>query len=232
MRTTPTAQLSVFEASETLRDFAVIPCPRLSSDIPRVRSELRHRAPNSGKFVYESRGASLNEAIIRPDVQKAVTDSFRTGQALPLVFTRFLCPHARRGEYADGPRDIPRRWQQTRQIREHEQSTIMTRPRLFRVREQSVSTVYPKPQPRSLPGHVHKCIRFSKIRRKAVAAHTACPQTVHDLERFMSATSPRRSITQERKLAKDSHRLRLIGSMSRPERFQIRIRIVPFYALV
>jgi hypothetical protein len=92
MCASPTAQPCAFATSETLGDAAVVQCNQAVNNILRAPSRLRHDAPNSRKLIDDSRSVSCNGLSTPADVQKAVTDSFRTGHALPLTFVRFLCP--------------------------------------------------------------------------------------------------------------------------------------------
>jgi hypothetical protein len=101
---------------------------------------------------------------------------FKTGQALPLVFTRILRPRIGRGDYARQPRDIHRLGPRTRQIRELEQSQIRTHTHTIRVREPSVSARSPRPQTRSHTGHSHELITDSQVREQAFAGAIRCPQ--------------------------------------------------------
>src|SRR5687767_11263485 len=110
MHAAPTPQPFAFETSETLGDAAVIQCNQAPINILRAPPRLRHDAPNPRRFIDNSHPISCNGLTTPADVQNPVTYSFRTGQALPLVFTRFLRPCTRRGEYTKRPLDIPRRW--------------------------------------------------------------------------------------------------------------------------
>ena len=195
-------------------------------------SQLRHDAPNSRKLVYQSRDGSRKTAIIRPDAQRAVANSFRTGQALPLVFTRFLRPCTRRGEYTKRPLDIPRRWSETRQIRELKQSTIGMRTQSIRVRERSMSVFSPKPQAWSQPARVREWITVSSVRRQAVTKDTACPQTRHNLELSASPNPAWTRTFREPRVAKNCPCRRILVSISSLTRFPARIPITPYYALI
>ncbi len=157
---------------------------------------------------------------------------FKTGQALPLVFTRFLRPRIGRGEYARQPRDIHRSGQQTRHIREQEQSSIRMHTHTVRVREQSMSALSPRPQSRSQTGSIRERIAVSTVREQALATDTNCPQTVRSRELSTSANSSRTGILREQRPARNCPRRRILVSMQSPARFQVRIRIIPFYGLI
>jgi hypothetical protein len=157
---------------------------------------------------------------------------FKTGQALPLVLTRFLCPRISRGEYLKGPRDIDRLWPQSRQIREQEQSENRTLTRSMRVREQSMSAVTPCPQSRSQTVRIRERITVSTVREQALATDTSRPQTVRSLELSTSVNSSRSRILRELQRARNAPRRRIRISTWSPARFPIRIRIIPFYVRI
>jgi hypothetical protein len=232
MHAAPTPQPSAFETSETLGDAADIQCNQAPINILRAPPQLRHDAPNPRSFFDNSRPISCNGLTTPADVQKPVTYSFRTGQALPLVFTRFLRPCTRRGEYAKHPRDIPCRCAETRQIRELKQSTIGMRTRSIRVRERSMSAFSPKPQAWSQPARVREWITVCSVRRQAVTKDTACPQTRHNLELSASPNSAWTRTFREPRVAKNCPCRRILVSISSLTRFPVRIPITPYYALI
>ena len=157
---------------------------------------------------------------------------FKTGQALPLVLTRFLRPRISRGEYPKRPRDIDRLWPRTRQIRDQEQSQIMMHTHTIRVREQSMSALSPRPQSRSQTRSIRERIAVSPVRGKASAVDTLCPRTVHSPGLATSASSSRIGILREQRLERNCPRGRILVSVWSPSRFQIRIRIIPSHVLI
>ena len=157
---------------------------------------------------------------------------FKTGQALPLVLTRFLRPRISRGEYPKRPRDIHRSWPRTRQIRDQEQSQITTQTQTIRVREQFMSTLSPCPHSRSRTGRIREHIAVSSVRGQASAADTHCPRTVHSPGLATSANSSRTGILREPRLERNCPRRRILVSIWSPSRFQVRIRIIPSYVLI
>ena len=232
MRTPPTTQLSVSETTETLPDVVVIPCHRVSSEIPKARSESRDDALMSGKFVNGSRGASLNGAIIRPDVQEAVTYSFRTRQALPLVFTRLLCPRSGRDGSSKRSRNSRCTWPRTRQIRDLDLSAVGISPRPIRVHEQVLSALSPRSAKRSRMRCTHERNASSKVLKRTVATHTDCPRTVHDLGLSTFSNSPRTKLFQEPQLAKNCPGRRIVVTMSSTKVYRVNIRIISSYVLI
>src|SRR6267142_1340429 len=157
---------------------------------------------------------------------------FKTGQALPLVLTRFLRPRISRGEYPNRPRDIDRSWPRTRHIRDQEQSQITTHTHTIRVREQSMSALSPRPQSRSQTGSIRESTAASSVREQASAVDTHCPRTVHNPGLAMAANSARTGILREPRLVTDCPRRRILVSIWSPSRFQVRIRIIPSYVLI
>ena len=157
---------------------------------------------------------------------------FKTGQALPLVLTRFLRPRISRGEYSQWPRDIDRSWPRTRQIRDQEQSQNTMQTHTIRVREQSMSALSPRPQSRSQTGSIRERIAVSTVREQALTADTHCPRTVHSPGLATSANSSRSGILRDPRLARNCPRRRILVSMQSPARFQVRIRIIPSYVLI
>ena len=157
---------------------------------------------------------------------------FKTGQALPLVLTRFLRPRISRGEYPNRPRDIDRSWPRTRQIRDQEQSQITMHTHTIRVREQSMSALSPRPQSRSQTGSIREPIAASSVREQASAVDTHCPRTVHNPGLATSANSSRTGILREPGLERNCPRRRILVSTQSPTRFQVHIRIIPFYVLI
>ena len=157
---------------------------------------------------------------------------FKTGQALPLVFTRILRPRIGRGDYPRQPRDIHRSGPRTRQIREFEQSPIRTHTHTIRVREQSVSARSPRPQTRSHTGHNHELITASQVREQAFAAAKRCPQAVRNREPSMSANSSQTRIVCGPQQAGDCPHWRILVSMQFPTRFPVRIGINFSYVLI
>ena len=157
---------------------------------------------------------------------------FKTGQALPLVFTRILRPRIGRGDYARQPRDIHRSGPRTRQIHELEQSPIRTHMHTIRVREQSVSSRSPRPQTRPQSGRVRERIAVSTVREQALETDTHCPRKLRSPEMSMSANASRSRILREPRLARHCPRRRIFVSMQSAARFQVRIRIIPSYVLI
>ena len=157
---------------------------------------------------------------------------FKTGQALPLGFTRFLRPRISRDEYPKRPRDVDRSRPRTRQIRDLKQSQITMQTHIVRVREQSMSALSPCPQSRSQKGSIRELIAVSPVRGQALAADTQCPRTVHSPGLARSATSSRTGILREPRLARNCPRRRILVSIWSPSRFQVRIRIISSYVLI
>jgi hypothetical protein len=157
---------------------------------------------------------------------------FKTGQALPLDFTRFLRPRISRGEYPKRPRDIDHSWPRARQIREPEQSPIRMHTHPIRVCEQSMSALSPRPQSQSPTGRIREHIAVSTLRRQALTAATHCPRTVPSPGLATSPNSSRTRFLRELRPAKNCPRRRLFVSMQSPARFQVRIRIIPSYVLI
>ena len=157
---------------------------------------------------------------------------FKTGQALPLVLTRFLRPRISRGEYSKGTRDIDRSWPRTRHIREQEQSENITLTRPMRVRKQSMSALSPRPQSRSQTDRIRERIAVSPVQGQTSSVDTHCPRTVHSPGLATSANSSRSGILREPRLARNCPRRRILISMQSPARFQVRIRIIPSYVLI
>ena len=143
---------------------------------------------------------------------------FRTGQALPLVFTRFLRPRISRGEHLKRPRDIHRSWPEARQIRELEQSSIRMETHIIRVREQSLCALSPRPQSRSQIGRIREHIAASPFREQALPADTNCVQTVRSLELSTSANWSWTRPLREHRLARNCPRRRILVSTSSPAR--------------
>ena len=157
---------------------------------------------------------------------------FKTGQALPLVFTRILRPRIGRGDYARQPRDIHRSGPRTWQIRELEQSPIRTHTHTIRVREPSVSARSPRPQTRSHTGHSHELITDSQVREQAFAGAIRCPQVVRSREPSISANSSRIRIVCGPRQAGHCPHWRILVSMQFRTRFPVRTRINLSYVLV
>ena len=154
------------------------------------------------------------------------------GQALTLVFTRFLCPRSSRGESAMRPRDIHRRWPQTWQIRDQEQSQVTMQTHTDHVREQFMPALSPCPQSRPQTGRIREQTAVSPVRGPALATDTHCPQTVHSPELDTSPNSSRTGIVRETRLAGNCPRRRVLVSICPPSRFQVRIRIISSYVLI
>ena len=157
---------------------------------------------------------------------------FKTGQALPLVFTRFLCPRISRGECLKRPRDMDRSRLRTRQIRELEQSQITMQTQTIHVREQSMSAPSPRPQTRSHTVRIRERITVATVREQAFAADTDCPQIVRSLELSTPPNSSRARTLREPRLAKDCLRWRIFVSIWSPANFPVRIRIIASYVLI
>ncbi len=157
---------------------------------------------------------------------------FKTGQALPLVLTRFPRPRISRGEDPKGSSDIHRSWPRTRQIRDQEQSPIRMHTNTIGVREQSMSALSPRPQSRSQTGSIRERIAVSPFWVRASATDTRCPQTVHSPGLATSATSSRTGILREPQLVTNYPRRRILVSAWSPSCFQVRIRIIPPYVLI
>lgn len=155
-----------------------------------------------------------------------------TGQALPLVFTRFLCPRISRGEDLKSPRDSDRSWPRPRQSRELEQSLITTQTQTIRVREQSMSALSPCPRARLQTVRIRERIKASTVRKHALDADTACPRTIHSPELSASANSSRTRTHRKPGLAKNCPRQCMVVSMWLPTYFPVRIRMIPPYVLI
>jgi hypothetical protein len=151
------------------------------------------------------------------------------GQALPLVFTRFLCPRSSRGEPAERTRDMNRSRPQPRKFRERE--LIQNRPqsRLIHVREQSMSAFNPPPQSRPQTVRIPECIVSSTGRDQALAMDTDCPQPVRSLELSAAANSSRTRTFRKRGLEKNCPSRSILVSIWLPTSFPVRIRIIPSY---
>jgi hypothetical protein len=157
---------------------------------------------------------------------------FNTGQALPLVFTRFLCPRISRGEYPKRPRDIDRARPRTPQIRDQEQSQITMQAHTIHVRDQFMSALSPYPQSRPQTGRIREQIAVSPVRRQTLVTDTHCPQTVHGPRLATSANSSRTGIVRETRSEGNCPRQHILVSIWSPSRFQVRIRIIPSYVLI
>ena len=157
---------------------------------------------------------------------------FKTGQALPLVLTRFLRPRIGRGEYLKRPRDIDRSWPRARQIRDPEQSPVRMHMHPIRVREQSMSALSPRPQSRSQTGSIRELIAVSPVRGQASAVDTPCPRTVHSPGLATSENSARIGILREPRPVTDCPRRRILVFIWSASRSQVRIRIISSYVLI
>ena len=155
-----------------------------------------------------------------------------TGQALPLVCTRILCPRISRREYLNKPGDIDRSWPRTRYIRELEHSPIRMHTSTMHIREQSMSTVSTRPRERSQTVRIREHIAISTVRDQALAADTNCPQTVRSLELSTSANSSRTRILRDPRLAMNCPRCGILDSISSPARFHVHIRMIASYVLI
>jgi hypothetical protein len=157
---------------------------------------------------------------------------FKTGQALPLVFTRILRPRSSRGEGAGEPREVCRSWPRTRQIHGPDSARNRMWTQTVRVHGQSVSAFRPRPQSRPQTIRIVDYAPASTVRKPAVAADLHCPQTVRSLERSTSAHSSCPRTVREPRLAENYHRRRIVVSISPPINSPVCIQLIPAYVLI
>ncbi len=116
--------------------------------------------------------------------------------------------------------------QQTRHIRELEQSPYGTRKRIVRIHKQSASAFIPCQQARPQTVRGLAQAMASIIRERAMAANLNCPQTVRSREQSTFANWSRTQFVRDRGPAKSDPRPRIVVSEWVSANFPVFIQII------
>jgi hypothetical protein len=153
-------------------------------------------------------------------------------QALPLGFTRFLCPRHSRGGDAACPRDNNDLCPRTRTVHVPDPATDRSRSRTVHVREQSLPSFSPRPQTCPRTGRVLVQAMAWTVHGQASAKDGNCPWTVHGLERSTSRIWPGPRCVRDPRLSRKCPPRTLVVSLSRAIYFPTHAHIIPTYALI
>lgn len=157
---------------------------------------------------------------------------FDTGQALPLVGTRILCPRMSRGVSAEQPSNGIGLRPRPQAVREPGSSTNRAQTRMIHVHAQSAIAFCPRTKTRQGTGLEREHALDSDIREQASDAATPCPLQFRDLGQSMAVTTPLPGTVHALCLATAYPGHRISVSVSQPTQFPVRIHIIPAYGHV